>query len=81
MRLSGPSSTPPIICLRSAILQSAAASIVEGILFVTVSTAERMATLPIGLGSQGAITLDPVEMDAMLKDGVRWAITRGGVEA
>jgi len=41
---SGPSSRPPVICPRSAILQSAAASIVDGILAVTVSTADRMAT-------------------------------------
>src|SRR5215510_399573 len=41
---SGPSRTPPVICPRSAILQSAAASMVEGILAVTVSTAERIAT-------------------------------------
>ena len=40
----GPSRTPPVICPRSAILQSAAASIVAGILEVTVSTAARMAT-------------------------------------
>ena len=38
----------PVICPRSAILHSAAASIVEGIFVVTVSTAERMATLGIG---------------------------------
>ena len=42
---SGPSSTPPSIWPRSAILHSAAASIVDGILLVTVSTAERIATL------------------------------------
>ena len=41
---SGPSSTPPVICPRSAILHIAAASIVEGILEFTVSTAERIAT-------------------------------------
>ena len=41
---SGPSSTPPVIWPRSAILQSAAASIVDGILLVTVSTADRIAT-------------------------------------
>src|SRR5262245_58030976 len=43
-KASGPSSTPPVICPRSAILQSAAASMVEGTLAVTVSTAERIAT-------------------------------------
>ena len=41
---SGPSSTPPVIWPRSAILQSAAASMVEGIFDVTVSTADRIAT-------------------------------------
>ena len=35
---------PPVIWPRSAILHSAAASIVEGIFVVTVSTAERIAT-------------------------------------
>ena len=35
---------PPVICPRSAILQSAAASMADGILVVTVSTAERIAT-------------------------------------
>ena len=43
-KASGPSSKPPVIWPRSAILQSAAASMVEGILAVTVSTAERIAT-------------------------------------
>ena len=43
-KASGPSRMPPVICPRSAILQSAAASIVDGILEVTVSTAERIAT-------------------------------------
>ena len=41
---SGPSRMPPVICPRSAILQSAAASMVDGIFEVTVSTAERIAT-------------------------------------
>jgi hypothetical protein len=43
-KASGPSSTAPEICPRSAILQSAAASSVPGIFGFTVSTAERMAT-------------------------------------
>ena len=43
-KASGPSSTAPVICPRSAILQSAAASSVPGIFGFTVSTAERMAT-------------------------------------
>jgi tRNA-splicing ligase RtcB len=33
--------------------------------------------IPAGLGSKGAITLDPLEMDAMLKGGARWALERG----
>ena len=41
----GPSRRPPSIWPRSAILHSAAASMVDGILLVTVSTADRMATL------------------------------------
>ena len=43
-KASGPSSRPPLIWPRSAILHSAAASMVEGIFGVTVSTAERIAT-------------------------------------
>ena len=39
-----PSSTPPVIWPRSAILHSAAASMVEGIFEVTVSTADSTAT-------------------------------------
>ena len=41
-KASGPSRMPPVIWPRSAILHSAAASMVEGIFDVTVSTAERM---------------------------------------
>ena len=41
---SGPSRMPPVICPRSAILHSAAASIVAGIFELTVSTAARIAT-------------------------------------
>jgi tRNA-splicing ligase RtcB len=37
--------------------------------------------IPAGLGSKGAITLDPLEMDAMLRGGARWAIGRGWGEA
>ena len=43
-KASGPSSIPPVICPRSDILHSAAASMVAGILDVTVSTAARIAT-------------------------------------
>jgi len=37
--------------------------------------------IPAGVGSTGAITLDPIEMDAMLSGGARWAIERGWGEA
>src|SRR5262245_66686584 len=43
----GPSTIPPLICPRSAILHSAAASRVAGILELTVSTAARIATLGV----------------------------------
>jgi len=33
--------------------------------------------IPVGLGSQGRITLDVNEMDAMLTGGARWAVDRG----
>ncbi len=33
--------------------------------------------IPAGVGSTGAITLDPIEMEAMLADGAQWAIDRG----
>jgi tRNA-splicing ligase RtcB (3'-phosphate/5'-hydroxy nucleic acid ligase) len=33
--------------------------------------------IPAGVGSEGAITLDPIEMDAMLSGGARWAVGRG----
>jgi len=33
--------------------------------------------IPAGVGSRGAITLDAIEMDAMLLGGARWAIGRG----
>jgi tRNA-splicing ligase RtcB len=33
--------------------------------------------IPAGVGSTGAITLDPAEMDAMLAGGARWAVERG----
>jgi tRNA-splicing ligase RtcB len=33
--------------------------------------------IPAGLGSKGSISLDPLEMDAMLRGGARWAIERG----
>jgi len=33
--------------------------------------------IPAGLGSRGAISLDAVEMDAMLAGGARWAVEQG----
>jgi tRNA-splicing ligase RtcB len=33
--------------------------------------------IPAGLGSKGAITLDPIDMNAMLTGGARWAVERG----
>ncbi len=37
--------------------------------------------IPAGVGSRGGITLDPVEMDAMLSGGASWAVARGWGEA
>lgn len=37
--------------------------------------------IPAGVGSKGAITLDPIDMDAMLSGGARWAVERGWGEA
>ena len=33
--------------------------------------------IPAGVGSQGAITLDAIDMNAMLSGGARWAVERG----
>src|SRR5579875_2762751 len=33
--------------------------------------------IPAGVGSKGAITLDPAAMEAMLKGGARWAAEQG----
>ena len=33
--------------------------------------------IPAGLGSKGAITLDAIDMDAMLAGGAHWAVERG----
>jgi tRNA-splicing ligase RtcB len=33
--------------------------------------------IPAGVGSKGAITLDPADMEAMLSGGARWAIEHG----
>jgi tRNA-splicing ligase RtcB len=37
--------------------------------------------IPAGVGSEGAISLDPIEMDHMLAGGAAWAIERGLGEA
>jgi tRNA-splicing ligase RtcB len=37
--------------------------------------------IPAGLGSEGAITLEPAAMDAMLVGGARWAVEQGFGEA
>ena len=37
--------------------------------------------IPAGLGSEGAITLEPAAMDAMLTDGAAWAVEQGYGEA
>jgi tRNA-splicing ligase RtcB (3'-phosphate/5'-hydroxy nucleic acid ligase) len=37
--------------------------------------------IPAGVGSRGAITLNTIEMDAMLAGGARWAVERGWGEA
>ncbi len=38
--------------------------------------------IPAGVGSRGKLALDPLEMDAMLSGGARWAVERGhGSEA
>lgn len=35
------------------------------------------ADIPVGVGSQGAITLDARQMDAMLEGGAKWAVEKG----
>ena len=37
--------------------------------------------IPAGVGSTGAITLDVIEMEAMLTGGAHWAVARGWGEA
>ena len=37
--------------------------------------------IPAGVGSKGAITLDAIDMNAMLSGGARWAVERGWGEA
>jgi tRNA-splicing ligase RtcB len=51
---------------------------VESVLSLQVSIADSLyRTIPAGLGSEGAITLDLLEMDAMLAGGAAWAVGRG----
>src|SRR5574339_117427 len=55
---------------------------VSDILPVQKSLAESLfRQIPAGVGSTGAITLDAVEMDAMLTGGAGWAVARGWGEA
>ena len=61
-KASGPSRMPPVIWPRSAILHSAAASMVEGIFDVTVSTADRIATRGVPRPTCGE------EVDGVLDD-------------
>jgi tRNA-splicing ligase RtcB (3'-phosphate/5'-hydroxy nucleic acid ligase) len=45
---------------------------------VKLSLAESLfRQIPAGLGSQGKLSLDPGEMEAMLEGGARWAVARG----
>ena len=64
-KASGPSSRPPLICPRSAILHRAAASIVAGILEVTVSTAARIATFGCFTPSEMARSIAFWQMSAL----------------
>jgi tRNA-splicing ligase RtcB (3'-phosphate/5'-hydroxy nucleic acid ligase) len=51
---------------------------VSDILHVQNGLAESLfRQIPAGVGSTGAITLDTIEMDAMLSGGARWAVARG----
>ena len=64
-KASGPSMMPPMICPRSAILHSAAASIVLGILGLIVSTAERTATFGLAMPSTWASSIAFWQMSAL----------------
>jgi tRNA-splicing ligase RtcB len=51
---------------------------VADVLHVQHSIAESLfRQIPAGVGSKGAITLDALDMDAMLIGGARWAVARG----
>ncbi|PWB59620.1 MAG: RNA-splicing ligase RtcB [Bradyrhizobiaceae bacterium] len=55
---------------------------VPAIRLVQQSLAESLfREIPAGLGSRGAIALDPFEMEAMLAGGAAWAVARGWGEA
>ena len=55
---------------------------VPDILPVQLSLADSLyRQIPAGVGSTGAITLDTIEMNAMLSGGARWAVDRGWGEA
>ena len=55
---------------------------VENVLPVQQSLAESLfRQIPAGVGSRGAITLDPVGMNGMLTGGARWAVEQGWGEA
>jgi len=55
---------------------------VPDILSIQQSLADSLCRqIPAGVGSTGAITLDTMEMNAMLSGGARWAVDRGWGEA
>ena len=55
---------------------------VADILPVQTSLADSLfRQIPAGVGSKGAITLDPTDMNAMLSGGARWSVERGWGEA
>jgi len=55
---------------------------ISDVLVVQESLAESLfRQIPAGVGSRGAITLDAIEMDAMLAGGAAWAVARGWGEA
>ncbi len=51
---------------------------ISDVLLVQKSLAESLfRQIPAGVGSRGAITLDAIEMEAMLADGAGWAVEHG----
>ena len=51
---------------------------VSDVQHIKISLADSLSRqIPAGLGSEGAITLEPAAMDAMLEGGARWAIEQG----